>query len=110
MPNALNLRCDHRVEPLGIDGRAPFLSWALADMRDGMAQAACQVLVATDPSLLAPGRADYWDSGRLETPRCHQSYAGTKLPARAKCWWTVRIWDGQGNVSVWASPARFELA
>ncbi len=62
---ATYLRCEYRVDPLGIDVLQPRLSWEMHDARRGAAQTAYQVLVATTPEKLAADQGDLWDSGRV---------------------------------------------
>ena len=81
------LRCEHLVNPLGIDTRHPRLSWevrASDPAARGLAQTAYQVLVASSPELLAEGRADLWDSGRVTSDQSHLvPYAGAPLTSGA---------------------------
>lgn len=53
-----HLRCEYLVDPLGIDERAPRLSWQLVSEARGARQLAYRVRVASSASLLAEiGRA-----------------------------------------------------
>ena len=61
---AIQLRCEYRVDPLGIDALEPRLSWEVCDARRGAKQTAYQVVVASTPENLAADRGDLWDSGR----------------------------------------------
>ena len=62
-----NLTCEYRTNPLGIDVTAPRLSWKLVGDQAGLRQAAYRILAASTPALLAEGKADLWDSGRVES-------------------------------------------
>src|SRR5205085_1609712 len=62
---ATYLRCEARVDPLGIDERAPRLSWQVESGRRGDRQSAYRVLVARDAATLKDNRGDLWDSGRV---------------------------------------------
>ena len=104
----VRLEADAASRPLGIDDRAPRLTWALASARRGVLQTAYRVLVATRPELLSDGRADVWDSGRRVTGDPWVTYAGPALRPRTRYWWTVRTWATPGLVSGWAAPAWFE--
>jgi len=66
---AEHLRCEYRVEPLGIDVLQPRLSWEMQDSRRGAAQTAYQILVASSPEKLTADEGDLWDSGRVATHR-----------------------------------------
>src|SRR5690242_2287757 len=66
----VELRCDYRVNPLGIDDTHPQLSWILSagnSSQRTLQQAAYQVLVARKRNLLVPGKTDVWDSGKIDS-------------------------------------------
>ncbi len=104
------LRCDYLPSGAVFNDRQPFFSWAVSGLPQGRAAAAHQVLVATDPSMLTPGRADCWDSGHVERGHGQAHYAGRALRSRELCWWTVRVWDdAAGAEPEFALPATFEI-
>ena len=47
------LRCEYATNPLGVDVRAPRLSWALRSDQPSDRPTAYQILVASSPELLA---------------------------------------------------------
>jgi alpha-L-rhamnosidase len=94
----IHLTCDSLVEPLGIDDEKPQFSWQLQDARDGAHQTDYRVEVASKPSLLAAGKADVWDSGRVSSDRSvGVVYAGSALTAEKRYFWRVTVWDKDGN-------------
>lgn len=103
------LRCEYRTNPIGIDELRPRLSWicqAVAPLRRGLSQSAYQVIVATTPSLLAAGRGDVWDSGKVVTDQSVQiEYAGPPLASRMSYYWQVRIFDQNNRPSRWSAVA-----
>jgi alpha-L-rhamnosidase len=104
------LRCEYLVDPVGLDVAQPRLSWLLASRERGARQTAYQVLVAATPELLAAGRGDRWDSGKVASNQSTQVvYAGTPLAARQRCWWQVRVWDQQDRPTPWSTPARWSM-
>ena len=105
-----HLETDAAAEPLGIDDRSPRFTWAMAGGRRGLMQAACRVLVASRPELLREGRADVWDSQRVESSEPWVVYAGPALKSRTRYFWTARAWATDGESSVWARPTWFETA
>ncbi|MDR0537932.1 MAG: hypothetical protein LBH04_07830, partial [Tannerellaceae bacterium] len=58
-----NLRCEYMRDPLGIDISHPRLSYELLSSGKNRIQSERHILVASSPALLAPGKADVWDSG-----------------------------------------------
>ena len=103
------LRCEYLVDPLGIDTVEPRLSWELqavdAEAR-GLSQSAYQVQVASSADLLAHGKPDLWDSGKVESDETVGiAYAGKELASGDLCHWCVRVWDQDDDPSVWSQPA-----
>ena len=107
------LRCEYRVDPLGIDSANPRLEWTykptLASTR-GVSQSAYEVIVASSPNLLAENQGDLWASGKVLSDQMSQvAYGGTPLASNQACWWKVRTWDQNGKVSEWSPGARWTM-
>jgi alpha-L-rhamnosidase len=104
------LRVDELTTPLGIDDTQPRFSWQLRDSRQGARQSAYRLLVATQPDLLAVGKADVWDSGRIASGQSvGVQYAGAVIAPSTRYYWKVLVWDQAGEpapespVSWWES-------
>ncbi|HEX4120233.1 MAG TPA: family 78 glycoside hydrolase catalytic domain, partial [Verrucomicrobiae bacterium] len=96
-------------EPLAIDGGTARFSWMSQDGRRGERQTAYQILVASSSKLLAAGTGDYWDNGQVDSDRSASvEYAGKPLPAAARFWWKVRVWDQAGRPSDYSEPSYFD--
>ena len=105
-----DLRCENLAEPLGIGTTTPALSWKVKSEENGISQAAYQLLVATDSSLLNEKDADLWNSGRVSSSTgILAGYKGSTLKSRSLCSWKVRIWDQKGRLSAWSVPATFSV-
>ena len=103
------LRTEYHVDPLGIDVRAPRLSWKLHAERRGTMQSAYEIRVAADSASLVAGRAPVWATGRVTSDASiHVPYAGPALASGRRYWWQVRAWDDQGRASPWSRPAYWE--
>ena len=90
----VNLTCDSLDNPLGIDDTSPLFSWQLQDSRFGARQNAYQILVASNPESLVAGKADIWDSGRVDSDQSvGVRYGGTALVAEKRYFWRVLLWD-----------------
>ena len=108
--SSTNLRCEYRVDPLGIDVVEPRLSWVLESKVRGEKQTAYQVLVATSEKELAKDQGDLWDSGKVESDQSvHVVYKGRPLESRMSCYWKVRVWPERGKASEWSEPAMWSM-
>lgn len=110
---AVSPQCEYAVDPLGIDVPRPRLSWILNAEKAGargLKQSAYQILVATSRAELRAGKADLWNSGKVESDRSIQvEYSGKPLQSRTRCWWKVRVWDQSGRVSDWSAPGMWSM-
>ena len=106
----LNLRCEYKENPLGIETPTPHLGWEIQSTKSNLYQTACQVLVADNESILTQGTANIWDSGQIITRESVQfAYSGPELKADKKYFWKVIIWDNYGHK--WSSSviARWQM-
>ena len=110
LPAPGDLRCEGQTNPLGIDAMPPALSWKLGDTRRGAAQSAFQILAASRPEFLEEGKADVWNSGKVESAQSHLVPFDKSIQSAQRVHWKVRYWDLAGNSSPWSAPAWFEMA
>jgi len=105
-----DLRCENLTEPEGIGTSVPALSWKISSHKNGTAQKAYQVIVASDTSLLNEQDTDLWNSGKVvSATQILVSYAGTTLNSRTVCIWKVRIWDEDDKVTEWSPSSVFSI-
>jgi len=107
-----DLRCEYRIDPLGIDNTTPRLSWKISDNENtrGQKQTACEILVAGSMEALKSGKGDLWESGKVHSNQSlHNVYAGSELKSGQQCFWKVRVWDASGKVTDWSDAARFTI-
>ena len=105
-----NLRCEHLLNPLGIDVRRPRLSWMMNAAGRGDRQMAYQILVASSPTILAQGTGDRWNSGTMVSGQSVLvNYGGQALTSGEACYWQVRVWDENGNYSAWSPVATWTM-
>src|ERR687890_2708745 len=106
----VGLKCEYRLNPLGIDERIPRLSWALESEGRGQVQSAYRVLVARSEEELEAEESLLWDSGRVESGRSvGVEYDGEALRSGSRCVWKVRVWNGEGLPSSYGGAAAFEM-
>ena len=80
----VDLRCEYQSGPLAIESPRPRLSWELRAVdpaRRDLRQTAYRILVASSERLLALGRGDQWDTGRVSSGETIQIPYGGKSPA-----------------------------
>src|SRR5215469_917210 len=94
----VKLQCESLSNPLGMDTPQPTLSWQLRDSHPGARQTAFEVQVASSEKQLADGKADVWDSGRVESDESRNVvYRGPALKASTRYFWRVMVWDAKGK-------------
>ncbi|MBN2182131.1 MAG: family 78 glycoside hydrolase catalytic domain, partial [Sedimentisphaerales bacterium] len=105
-----HLRCEYRLDPIGIDVTEPRLSWVMESSRRAQTQSAYQILVASSESNLRRNVGDLWNSGKFNSNQTNQIvYKGKPLKSRMQCFWKVRAWDKDGNISNWSKPASWTM-
>ena len=105
-----NLRCEYLEDPVAIENGKPLLSWQLQSSGQAKSQTAYRILVASSPSLLADGKADFWDSGKIASSRSSQvGYEGKTLDSRQTLYWKAMAWDEKGEASPWSETGRWTM-
>lgn len=105
----INLTCEYRTNPLGIDVARPRLTWEVNDTRRGAVQTAYEIVVSTEESL-RQARHVVWDTGKVESDRTtHVVYEGQPLESGTRYYWHVRTWDTDGRASEFSDTAWWEM-
>lgn len=109
----VDLRCEYRHNPLGIDEVQPRLSWRMDSSQPqerGVAQSAYQVIVASTGGIADSGKGDLWDTGKVASAQSAQVvYGGKSLSSGTRVTWRVRVWDQDGKASGWSEPAIWSM-
>ncbi|MEA3335544.1 MAG: glycoside hydrolase family 78 protein [Chloroflexota bacterium] len=106
----VQLTCEYKSNPLGIDEPGPRLSWQMQSTRRGARQTAFQVRVARSAGALKDNSDSLWDSGKIASDRSiHVAYAGTLLASGEQAWWQVRAWNELDQVTPWSDLAWWEM-
>ncbi len=104
--NIVNLKCNYRDNPLGIDVSSPALLWQIESAEKGWMQSAYEIKVASSESLLNEDKGDIWESGKVfSSESSNILYGGGKLISNTRYYWKVRVWDNKGIPSLWSKPA-----
>lgn len=106
----VQLTCEYRINPSGIDQRLPKLSWQISTNKRNWHQTAYQIIVASDTTLLKKNTGDIWNSGQIFSDENIQvKYQGAPLKSWMNCWWKVRVWDENNHLSAWSEPACWKM-
>ncbi len=110
MMNITDLRCEYRINPIGIDVKEPRLSWRFISNRRGAKQAAYQLAAGLDEVYLLQGESLLWDTGKVDSDQSiHIPYAGPSIQSRQRIYWRVRVWDENAHSTGWSDTAWFEI-
>ena len=104
------LTCEYVKNPSVVDELQPRFAWIniAKEGERGQKQTAYQVVVASKKELLPT--PDLWDSRKVDSDQSTRvAYSGKKLQSRQDCWWQVKVWDRDGNVSAWSEPAFWHM-
>ena len=103
MPQAVNLTCEYKVDPIGLDLEKPRFSWQCVS-EEKMIQGGYQLQVFKDGET-----TPMWDTGRVnKRDSVLVPYDGPALQPRTRYTWRVRIWDKKGRDGEFSAPASFE--
>ncbi len=108
----LDLRCEYRINPLGIDNTTPRFSWKMQDVENsrGQKQTAYQIIVASNLKDLNSNTGDLWNSEKqVSRQSVNNLYNGVALTSGQQCYWKVRVWDAEGTASQWSDNAYFTI-
>jgi len=102
-----DLRCEYRVNPIGIDIITPKFSWIIESEERNILQSAYQIKVSKKQD-------DFenlvWDSGKVQSDQSiHVKYDGEALKSHMRYYYKVQIWDQQGYPSEWSKPYFWEM-
>ena len=103
MPCAVNLTCEYKKDPLGLDVSSPRFSWQITS-NGSVIQGAYRLQVFREDE------ADpVWDSGRVNRrDSVLVPYEGAALQPRTRYRWRVCVWDKRGRDSEYSEFACFE--
>jgi len=104
------LKCDGRINPLGIEVKNPHFSWEINSNERDTYQSAYQILVADSPEKLKKNIGNIWDSKVVKSGRSIQvEYAGSTLNSEKKYYWKVKIYNQTQKASSSSEPAMWQM-
>ena len=90
------LRCEHRIDPIGLDVERPRFGWIVAGEGRGRRQTAYRVTV----DAIGASNDPVWDSGKIDSSLTVDiDYEGRPLQPFTRYRWSVRSWDEAGRPS-----------
>ena len=108
-----DLRCNYKINPLGLGDLQPRLSWKLkADDPDDRSvfQLAYQIQVSESRDKLQEEQSLVWDSGKVRLDQSIQVvYDGEVLQAKTKYFWRVKVWDNKSQEAIWSEVNSWEM-
>ncbi|HLK13733.1 MAG TPA: alpha-L-rhamnosidase N-terminal domain-containing protein, partial [Fimbriimonadaceae bacterium] len=105
-----HLRCEYRVDPLGIDAPKPRLSWIVTSKQPNERQSAYEIHVSRRLDILKGGSGEVWNSGKVSSDETvGVEYGGAPLGVGDRLYWTVTVWDAEGRASATSKPATWEI-
>lgn len=102
-----DLQCCNLTNPEGIDH--PLLSWKIRSSRQGVAQAAWEIEIASRQELLEKGEADIWKSGKQPSDQQFGIQPTAEFKEGRSYCWRVRIWENNDEATPWSKPAGFSI-
>jgi hypothetical protein len=104
-----NLRCEYKVDPVGIECQFPKMSWEILSTGRGVLQTAFRILVSADSSSLEKNMGTIWDSKKVASDASIQvAYRGAALAPARIYYWKVMIWGNHRDSSQWSRIASWQ--
>jgi len=104
------IKCDGRINPIGIEVKNPRLSWIINSGEKNTYQSAYQIIVADTEEILKKNVGNIWDSKVVKSDRSTGvEYDGPTLGSEKKYYWKVKIYNQDVNVTDWSEPATWQM-
>lgn len=106
----INLTCEYRTDPLGMDSKKPLLGWNISSLQRNILQVAYRILVSDDLEKIKQNTGNVWDTMAVKSNQSIQvPYNGTTLKAGKTYYWKVMIWDNKQHISSWSKIASWQM-
>jgi alpha-L-rhamnosidase len=105
-----DLKCENLYQPDGINTSSPRVSWKIKSTINRTSQKAYQIIAASELKFLNENKADLWCSEKIISEESVLvPWAGKKLDSGSLCYWKVRVWNQDDEVSDWSKPSFFSI-
>jgi alpha-L-rhamnosidase len=109
----ISLTCEYMDNPTTVDVLSPRLSWinqAIPSSIRGEYQKAYRICVASSREKLLNGKADVWDTGKVNATDSYLiPFKGKSLESGKDYWWRVMVWDNKDKPSIWSNVAHWGM-
>lgn len=100
-----HLRCEYRINPIGLDITSPRLSWHLQSDHRNCVQSDYQIQLSRTEDFAQIE----WDSGKKSSDQSiHVELEHWVPEARTRYYYRIRAWERAGDESDWSETAYFE--
>jgi alpha-L-rhamnosidase len=105
-----NPKIENLSNPLGLDITQPRFGWQLSAERRQVRQTAYEIQVVAKEADFNNPKKELWNSGKISSDASAWApYQGPALQSGKKYWWRVRVWDENGAISNWSTPAFWQM-
>ncbi len=100
-----NLRCEDRINPLGLDILIPRFSWQIVSDQRNLEQTGYEIRVG-----YKSGKSNQLNGWKvMSSQSVYVPYTGKALESGTAYYWQVRVWDNKGRVSGWSEKAYWQM-
>jgi len=105
-PSGLMVEFIRKPAYVKITDSRPEFTWGVPEK--AVRQTAYQILLASSMDILTKDEADLWNSNKSISSKSSEiEYSGAKLSDNSRYFWKVRIWDQNGDPSLWSDIQTF---
>jgi alpha-L-rhamnosidase len=105
----VKLLCNNTENPAVIQSTVPNFSWQLKSESRNQSQSAYHILVSDNLDDIQNFSSSIWNSGKVDSDQSILvGYAGEALKSARKYYWRVKVWNQDGNESVWSESGTFQ--
>ncbi|MBS1948981.1 MAG: glycoside hydrolase family 78 protein [Bacteroidetes bacterium] len=106
-----NLKCEGRINPLGVDMSCPEVSWQIqAPQLRNVLQTAYRIVVSDDSLSVAKNKGTVWDSKKINSAKSVRILVAIKnLKPAHKYYWRVIVWHNKDAQPVYSNIGFWQM-